>query len=90
MLGLASHLANSVLLVLVFATLIEPNLSWPRPLEGLAWGKFLALTLAGALVAPLAGLGFMGWKHGSLRFAITSLLLHALWGILVGLLYVPF
>jgi hypothetical protein len=88
-LGLASHLANSVLLVLVFATLIEPNLSWPRPLEGLAWGEFLALTLAGALVAPLSGLGFMGWKHGRARFAITSLLLHALWGILVGLLYVP-
>lgn len=34
--GMASHLANSVILVLVWATLIEPNLSWSRPLGGLA------------------------------------------------------
>jgi hypothetical protein len=29
--GLASHLANSVLLVLFWAMLIEPNVHWPRP-----------------------------------------------------------
>lgn len=89
LLGLASHLANSVLLALVFASLIDPNLTWPRPLEGLLWGEVLAVALAGALVAPMSGLGFMGSKTGSPRFALSSLLLHALWGILVGLLYVP-
>ena len=31
LLGLASHLANSVLLVLFWAMLIEPNVHWPRP-----------------------------------------------------------
>src|SRR5918996_6530501 len=62
LLGLASHLVNSILLVLVWASVIEPNLSWPRVLEGLVWGELLALTLAGALVAPVSGLGFMGWK----------------------------
>ncbi len=87
--GLASHLINSVLLALVWAAVIDPNLAWPRPLKGLVWGEFLGLTLAGALVAPMAGLGFMGLKTGDHRFALTSLLLHALWGLVVGLLYVP-
>jgi hypothetical protein len=89
LLGLASHLVNSVLLVLVWASLIEPNLSWPRPLEGVLWGMTLAVTLAGALVAPISGLGFMGWKTKRPSFAITTVLLHALWGFLVGVLYVP-
>jgi hypothetical protein len=43
--GLASHLANSVLLVLFWAMVIEPNLAWPRILSGLAWRIVLAFTL---------------------------------------------
>jgi hypothetical protein len=89
LLGLASHLANSVLLTFVWAAVIVPNVSWPRPLTGLIWGDALAVTVAGALVAPLAGLGFLGRKAGSVRFALTSLLLHTGWGFLIGLLYVP-
>lgn len=88
LLGFVSHLANSVFLVLLWATVIEPNLAWPLPLEGLLWGEFLALTLAGSLVAPLSGLGVMGMKTGSSRYAITALLLHAIWGITLGLVYV--
>jgi hypothetical protein len=87
--GLASHLVNSVLLAFAWASLIEPNLTWPRPLEGLAWGLLLALTLAGALVAPMSGLGFMGRRAGGSRFALTNILVHALWGILLGVLYTP-
>jgi hypothetical protein len=87
--GMASHLANSVVLVLGWAMVIEPNLGWPRPLEGLAWGLALACTLAGALVAPLTGMGFMGWRTGSPRFAVTTVLVHALWGLLIGALYIP-
>jgi hypothetical protein len=89
LLGLASHLVNSVLLAFAWASIVEPNFAWPRPLEGLAWGIVLALTVAGALVAPMSGLGFMGRKAGGSRFALTSILVHALWGILVGVLYVP-
>jgi hypothetical protein len=88
-LGLASHLVNSVLLVLLWASTIVPNLAWPRLLVGLAWGEFLAVVLAGVLVAPLSGLGFMGRGTGDFRFVVTSLLLHAIWGVLVGALYVP-
>lgn len=87
LLGFASHLTNSVLLTLLWACLIEPNLDWPRPLEGLLWGEVLAFTLAGGLVAPLSGLGFLGHKTGSPRYALTTVVLHAIWGALVGLVY---
>ena len=87
--GMVSHLINSVLLVLVWASVIEPNLHWPRPLEGLLWGEALAIALAGALMAPISGQGFMGWKMRDPRYMITNVLLHGIWGLLVGLLYVP-
>ena len=88
--GLASHLVNSVLLTFVFASCVEPNLAGPRWVEGAAWGVFLTVTLAGALVAPLAGLGLMGTQAtGGTRLALTSLLMHLGWGVLIGLLYVP-
>jgi hypothetical protein len=87
--GFASHLVNSVLLVFLWASVVEPNLSLPRVIEGTAFGLVLAAVLAGALVAPMAGLGFMGRKTGNLRFASTNVLVHVLWGALVGLLYVP-
>src|SRR5438477_12311074 len=51
LLGFASHLVNSMLLV--WAMLIVPNLPWPRPLVGLAWGVFLALVLAGGLIVAI-------------------------------------
>jgi hypothetical protein len=89
LLGFVSHLVNSILLVFVWASVIEPNLGWPRPLEGLAWGLFLALTLAGSIIMPLSGVGFMGWKSGSYRLALTVLLLHSAWGLVIGLVYVP-
>jgi hypothetical protein len=85
---LVSHLVNSVLLVLVFAMLIEPNLDWSRPWAGLAWGVVLALVLAGALLAPLSGLGFMGLKTRNLRFAATNVVMHVVWGLVVGGIYV--
>lgn len=87
--GLASHLVNSVLLVMLWASVFEPNLDWPRWLEGMAFGAGLAIVLAGVLVAPMAGLGLMGRKTGGPAFAITNVLVHLLWGLLVGSIYVP-
>jgi hypothetical protein len=87
-LGLASHLANSFLLALVWATLVEPNLELPRWLEGLVWGEVLAFVLAGALVAPLSGQGFMGLRTGSARFALSNVLMHGVWGLVLGAIYV--
>ncbi|HET9948662.1 MAG TPA: hypothetical protein VFQ22_07055 [Longimicrobiales bacterium] len=87
--GLASHLANSVLLTLLWACAVEPSLSLPRWIEGAAFGLLLSLTLAGALVAPMAGLGFMGCRTGGSAFALTNVLIHLGWGVLVGVIYVP-
>jgi hypothetical protein len=85
--GLASHLANSVILALVWAAVVEPNLAWPKPLAGIAFGILLAIVLAGVLVAPMAGLGFMGRKTGGSGFARTNLAIHIVWGAVVGLVY---
>lgn len=87
--GLASHLVNSVILVFLWAATIEPNLSWPRWLEGAAFGIVLSVTLAGALVAPMAGLGLMGRKTGSAAYGLSNMLIHVIWGSLVGVIYVP-
>ena len=87
--GLASHLINSVILTLAWAAVVEPNFGAPRWLEGTGFGLLLAVTLAGALVAPMAGLGLMGRKTRSASFALTNLIVHALWGVLIGALYVP-
>lgn len=89
LLGFASHLVNSILLVLVWAALVVPNCDWPPPISGLAWGMFILIALAGSIIMPLSGVGFMGWKTGSARLAVTAMLLHALWGIVIGLVYVP-
>lgn len=86
LLGLASHLANSFLLALAWSTMVEPNLHGAHWLEGLLWGEFLAFGLAGALVAPMAGQGFMGRRSGSWRFLATNVVMHGAWGVLVGLL----
>ena len=59
----------------------------PRPLEGLLWGEALALTLAGGVVAPLSGIGLFGRKTESPRYMATTVVLHAIWGLLVGLVY---
>lgn len=86
--GLGAHLVNSVLLVFVWASVIVPNVDVPQVVSAVAWGLVLAVVLAGGLVAPFSGLGFLGRKTGSLRFAATDLVMHAAWGLLVGLLYV--
>lgn len=85
--GMLSHLANSIIFTFVWAALIDPALSWPRPLSALLWGEVLGMFFAGGLIAPLSGLGFMGLKTGNLRFGVTNILLHALWGASIGLIY---
>jgi hypothetical protein len=87
--GLLSHLANSILFVIAFATLILPNVRGSRVLWGLVWGEVLGVALAGGLIAPMSSLGFLGMRTQSVRLVVTSALLHAAWGVMVGWLYVP-
>ena len=86
--GLLSHLLNSVLLVLVWAMVVEPNLGIHRVLAGLVWGEVLALGLAGGVLGPISGIGFMGVKTANSRFALTNVLMHTVWGLVIGALYV--
>ena len=51
----------------------------------LAWRD---LDFAGVVVAGLVA-GFMGRKTGNPRLALTAFLLHALWGLVIGLVCVP-
>jgi hypothetical protein len=87
--GLLSHEINSILLTFFWAAIILPNIPGARHLTALGWGCFLAVTFAGSLVAPLAGLGVFARKTGSPRYVLTSIVLHSIWGILIGALYVP-
>ena len=89
LLGLASHLANSILLVLVFAAVIQPNFGLHAVLLGVLWGVFLAIALAGLIVSSLAGMGAMGLRAGGPRLLLTNLAMHTAWGLVVGLLYTP-
>src|SRR6185369_16425322 len=79
LLGLASHLVNSVLFTLVWAMTLAARPGWPRVLTAVAFGEVLAIGLAGALIAPMSGLGFLGRRTHSHKFALTSVLLHAIW-----------
>jgi hypothetical protein len=86
--GFFAHLVDSVLLTFIWASVVMPNVSWPRVVSAVAWAIALSATLAGALVAPMSGLGFMGHRVG-VSFAATNVLLHVLWGVIIGLVYVP-
>ena len=88
LLGLLSHLLNSILLVLLWAMVVLPNVHINQVLAGLLWGEILAVLLAGGMVGPLSGIGFMGMKTSNPRFALTNVLMHAVWGIVIGALYV--
>ena len=77
LLELALHLGNSVLLVLFWAMLIEPNVHGHGPWSDSPGVKRSPSRSPVSLVAPRSSLGFMGWRTGSARFALTNLLLHA-------------
>jgi hypothetical protein len=89
LLGFVSHLTNSVLLVLVWTMAVLPNVALTPLLAGLLWGEVLAIGLAGLLVGPLSGMGPFGMKGAGKGFVLTNLLIHAVWGLIVGGLYTP-
>ena len=86
--GLFSHLVNSVLFAMAWAMVILPTLSLPRVASAVVWGEALGIVFAGGLIAPMSGLGVLGHRTRTPRFAITTIFLHGIWGLLVGLLYV--
>jgi len=86
--GMGSHLVNSVLLTFAYAALIAPNLAWPTWITAPLFGVALSVILAGALIAPMSGLGVLGARTHRPAFAITTVLVHLVWGLAVGAVYV--
>ncbi|HAR43714.1 MAG TPA: hypothetical protein DCS07_13955 [Bdellovibrionales bacterium] len=92
--GFFTHHVNSVIFTVFWAMAILPNFQSnfqgapARPLwVGLGWGVTLAVVLAGALISPMSGLGFLGRRTGNYKFALTNILLHVIWGLIIGAFY---
>ena len=84
-LGLVLHLVNGVLLALVYAILIEPQLApfiqfyW---LRGLLYGFALWLMLM-MVVLPIVGDGFFGGR-GRSGMVGSALVVHLIYGLILG------
>lgn len=91
--GILFHLVDSVLLGLLYAVTVYPRIahgSIPVGIvAGAAYGVALWLVLAMLILMPLMGSGPFGLRTGSLKPAAASLVLHLLFGAILGGIYVP-
>lgn len=91
--GILFHLVDSVLLALLYAVAVYPRVaqgSIPAGLvAGMAYGVALWIVLAMLVVMPLMGSGAFGHRTGSWKPAAASLVLHLVYGGILGGVYVP-
>jgi hypothetical protein len=91
--GITFHLVDSVLLALLYAVAVYPRIAHGSIaagiLTGLAYGVVLWLILAMLVVMPLMGSGPFGSRTGSWKPAAASLLIHLIFGTILGGVYVP-
>jgi hypothetical protein len=91
--GILFHLVDSVLLGLLYAVAVYPNIeqgSIPAgAVAGLAYGGVLWLVLAMLIVMPLMGSGPFAIRTRSWKPAAASLVLHLAFGAILGGVYVP-
>lgn len=92
--GILFHLVDSVLLALLYAAAAYPKLPERGSIvAGAVWGTgygvLLWLVLAMLVVMPLMGSGPFGVRTRSVRPALASLVLHVVYGALLGGIYVP-
>lgn len=91
--GILFHLVDSMLLGLLYAVLVYPRIAHgliPAGIAaGLAYGIALWLVLAMLLVLPLMGSGPFGRQTGSWKPAAAMLVLHLVYGGILGGVYVP-
>ena len=96
--GIGFHLVDSVLIGLAYAAFARPILLdiglpvgtlWGAVLGGLAYGVLVWATLAMLVAMPMMGTGVFAHRTGSLKLPVVSLLLHLLFGGLLGLIYLP-
>ncbi|MBM2809872.1 MAG: hypothetical protein HW416_631 [Chloroflexi bacterium] len=81
-LGLVLHLANGVLLALVYAIFLGPLIPGDYWLRGLIYGAGLWLFMMVA-VLPAMGDGFFGWKT-SRSMIPSALVVHLVYGLVLG------
>jgi uncharacterized membrane protein YagU involved in acid resistance len=91
--GIVFHLVDSVLLALLYAVTLYPRIAHGAVatglIAGLAYGVVLWLVLAMLVVMPLMGSGPFGRRTGSWKPAAASLVLHLVYGAILGGVYVP-
>lgn len=90
--GIVFHLVDSVLLALLYAAFLSPKLH-PATIPsgmvaGAAFGVALWLILAMLIVMPLMGSGPFASRTGSWKPAAASLVLHLVYGMILGGIYI--
>ena len=92
--GMLAHLCNGALLGLLYAGAVYPwaagggALPW-RLAAGVGYGVAVWLVVLNLLVLPLAGAGVFGRHGGSPHYSRATLLLHVLYGLILGAIYHP-
>jgi len=83
-LGMMAHLANGIIVFpLIYIFIVSQRLPGPPWLRGMVWGIVLWL-LAQLVMLPAMGSGFFGARVGGMRSAISSLLGHLVYGLVLG------
>jgi len=84
--GMAAHLFNGIVLFpLIYAFLVFPKLRGTPVTKGIFWGVALWL-VAGLMVMPMMGAGLFGTANGGMMAAVASLMGHASYGALLGVI----
>ncbi|MBI4345985.1 MAG: hypothetical protein HY553_03975 [Elusimicrobia bacterium] len=92
--GIVFHLVDSVLLALLYAVAVYPKLPMQADvivgaIAGIAYAIVLWFVLAMLIVMTLMGSGPFGVRSGSWKPAIASLVLHVVYGAILGGVYIP-
>jgi len=83
-LGMMAHLANGIVVFpLIYILVVSQHLPGAPWLRGIVWGVVLWL-LAQLVMLPAMGSGFFGARAGGMPSAISSLLGHLVYGVVLG------